>query len=286
MGIFDRIVCGVDGSKAALDALGQARRLLAPGGRLVAVTVCELAVAAQAGWAAGDAAAQLERAAKQAADEVQRELEGLPNAEVRVVRGSPATALLAVVRREGAGLLAVGSHGGSRALGILLGGTTTSLLHVAPCSVLVARSSADSEGFPHSIVVGVDGSDESLLAADAAEELALCSGASLRFIAATGGKPIDLDGLARLRSPEPALARASGAPRRTMIQLPVLEWNARAPLEALLAASAEADLVVLGSRGLHGLAALGSISERVAHRASCSVLVARHAHPPSPPVPS
>jgi nucleotide-binding universal stress UspA family protein len=37
------------------------------------------------------------------------------------------------------------------------------------------------------------------------------------------------------------------------------------------------DLVVIGSRGLHGLKALGSISERVAHQAECSVLVVREA---------
>jgi nucleotide-binding universal stress UspA family protein len=47
------------------------------------------------------------------------------------------------------------------------------------------------------------------------------------------------------------------------------------PVGALLEASEQADLVVLGSRGLHGLRALGSVSERVAHEASCSVLVVR-----------
>ena len=35
------------------------------------------------------------------------------------------------------------------------------------------------------------------------------------------------------------------------------------------------DLIVVGSRGLHGLRALGSVSERVAHGAKASVLVAR-----------
>ena len=47
------------------------------------------------------------------------------------------------------------------------------------------------------------------------------------------------------------------------------------PVAALLAASAESDLLVVGSRGLHGLRALGSVSERIAHRARCSVLVVR-----------
>jgi len=48
-----------------------------------------------------------------------------------------------------------------------------------------------------------------------------------------------------------------------------------APVAALLAAAADADLLVLGSRGLHGLKALGSVSERLAHRAHSSVLVVR-----------
>jgi nucleotide-binding universal stress UspA family protein len=33
------------------------------------------------------------------------------------------------------------------------------------------------------------------------------------------------------------------------------------------------DLVVVGSRGVHGLRALGSVSERVAHQAHCTALV-------------
>jgi nucleotide-binding universal stress UspA family protein len=47
------------------------------------------------------------------------------------------------------------------------------------------------------------------------------------------------------------------------------------PVSTLLEAALRADLLVVGSRGLHGPRALGSVSERVAHRASCSVLVVR-----------
>jgi nucleotide-binding universal stress UspA family protein len=48
-----------------------------------------------------------------------------------------------------------------------------------------------------------------------------------------------------------------------------------APVPALVEAAACADLLVVGSRGLHGLRALGSVSERVAYQAGCSVLVVR-----------
>lgn len=47
------------------------------------------------------------------------------------------------------------------------------------------------------------------------------------------------------------------------------------PVNALVDAAIEADLLVVGSRGLHGIKALGSVSERVAHDAACSVLVVR-----------
>jgi nucleotide-binding universal stress UspA family protein len=62
--------------------------------------------------------------------------------------------------------------------------------------------------------------------------------------------------------------------RRFGAGLRVLTADAH-PAQALVEASREADLLVVGSRGLRGLKALGSVSERVAHEASCSVLVVR-----------
>ncbi len=49
MSIFERIVCGVDGSPAGLEALRQAKRLLAPAGRLLAATVYDPGLAVHAG---------------------------------------------------------------------------------------------------------------------------------------------------------------------------------------------------------------------------------------------
>ena len=49
------------------------------------------------------------------------------------------------------------------------------------------------------------------------------------------------------------------------------------PAEAIVSSAAEleASLVVLGSRGLSGVHALASVSERVGAHAACSVLVMR-----------
>jgi nucleotide-binding universal stress UspA family protein len=77
----------------------------------------------------------------------------------------------------------------------------------------------------------------------------------LRAVTAVGGKAVDLERVHR-RWPS------------------VEEIDAR-PVEALVAATRSADLLVVGSCGLHGVRALRSISERVTYQASCSVLVAR-----------
>ena len=111
---------------------------------------------------------------------------------------------------------------------------------------------------PQRIVVGVDGSPESEVAYGAARDLAERFGSHLRAIVDQGGKAVDLDLVRRI---------TSDGFRETM----------REPVRALVGASGVVDLVVIGSRGLHGLKALGSVSERVAHQAECSVLVVREA---------
>jgi nucleotide-binding universal stress UspA family protein len=77
-------------------------------------------------------------------------------------------------------------------------------------------------------------------------------------------------------SKEAAVADAVAAAiaKRFGAQLERLE-NLRHPVSGLVDAAIEAELLVVGSRGLHGVKALGSVSERVAHEARCSVLVVR-----------
>jgi nucleotide-binding universal stress UspA family protein len=151
-------------------------------------------------------------------------------------------------------LLAVGTHGGGRVAGILLGSVATAMLHDAPCPVLIARPAREDSWYPRSIVVGVDGSPQSLQAAETATALAERFGADLRLLAAEGGQPLEIEGLRHIDE---------------------LEWDRRQPVSALVAASKKADLVIVGGRGLSGVRALGSVSERVGHRAHCSVLVVR-----------
>jgi nucleotide-binding universal stress UspA family protein len=120
--------------------------------------------------------------------------------------------------------------------------------------VLVARKAGDR--FPGRIAVGVDGSPESAVAYATARDLVERFRAELLSVSARGGK---------------------GVAERIEMIAAHHEDSPDKPVDALVAAGADADLVVVGSRGLDGLRSLGSVSERVAHQAGCSVLIVREA---------
>lgn len=251
-GIFDRVVCGVDSTPESLEAVRQGRRLLEADGRLTVVSALELATSAQAGWAASSAAQGLEASARAALDAAKVEA---PDASFRCVEGRADQVLLAQAEKENATAIAVGTHEISRPVGIALGSVGTSILHDASCSVLVARERPADEDFPRSIVVGVDGSSESATAAAAAFHLGKRFGVAVWPVAARDGKGFDIAAVDAI---------ANG----------VLVEDGH-PVDTLIATAGEADLLVVGSRGLHGVRALGSVSERVAHQAPCTVLVVR-----------
>ncbi|MCY7303335.1 MAG: universal stress protein [Thermoleophilia bacterium] len=250
---YHGIVVGVDGSESGFEALRQALLLLPPDGVLHAVTVIDNTAAVHAG-AGSQAVAELNADALRARDEAARMLEGRTRCETHLIHGVPASTLLAVAKREQADLLVVGGHHRSRTAGILLAGTMTTVLHESPCSVLLAIIRRGEVWRPRRIIVGLDGSAYALAALAVADELAGRFDGSVSTVAALGGKLIAREGEWTAR---------------------VSEWPKVHPVDALDDASATADLVVIGSRGLHGVKALGSVGERVAHRARCSVLLVR-----------
>lgn len=250
--IFESVVVGVDGSDAGLDACRLANKLRAPAGRLHAVAVAETAYAVHAGFAAPEWAWRLRAEAQTAVDEVLREFQDDARVQAEVEVGYAAQALLYTARRLDADVIALGAHGLGRTAGIVLGSVATRIIHEAPCSVLIARGEFDAKHFPRNIIVGVDGSDAATEAATVAELLAELTGARVRHVMATGERGV----------PKGQAVRAEQDPQRAV--------------PALLDHSREADLLVVGSRGLHGLASLGSVAERVAHQAKCPVLIVRH----------
>lgn len=239
-GVFERVVCGVDLSRAGRIAAREAARVAAPGGSLLLLSATEgepVTVVAPAGLGYASAHSritdeirdQYRIALLSARQEAQQLCTGT---RIRRVEGGPLPSLLEAIELEQATLAVVGTHETDRLPGILLGSVATHLLHKAPCSVLIVRRGWP-DGGPYRIVVGVDGSPASDAALAAARELSSRLGGEL--------EPLTDD----------------------------------APVRALVALAREDDLIVVGSRGLHGLRALGSVSERVAHRAPCPVLVVR-----------
>ena len=253
--LFSRVLVGIDSSEESREAALQAAVLAE--GQLTLLAVYGVRADFGAGTPIGIPVyydGDLDREA--AEDALSRVREDIAAADPsgKVVRGVVWDALLREAEDEQQTLIAVGSHGVGRIAGITLGAVATNVIHKAPCSVLVARKRSDA--FPRKIVVGVDGSPESAAAYAVAKQLSDRFETELVAVVAHGDQPVERELI------DPLIGRYR-------------EDLPDEPVQALVAAAADADLLVVGSRGLHGLKALGSVSEQVAHRARSSVLIVR-----------
>ena len=140
------------------------------------------------------------------------------------------------------------------------------------------------------IVVGIDGSPGSIAALRFAVEEARFRGAELRVVNAWhippavygsgwAPAPIDLDEYRKLakKALEESIEEA-GAASAGVTVTPILREGQ--PADLLCLEAKNADLIVVGSRGLGGFRGLliGSVSQQVVHHAPCPVVVV-----PSPP---
>ena len=250
MAVFGRVVVGVDGTDWGFEALRQALALapaeIARRGRHGARYKPGGTHRLRGRALGGHAQRGSQRGPRHGRDHPERSC----HSSARVVTGIPLHVLRKARDEADATLLALGARHSSRFLGIMLGDTASELVHDGACSVLLARPQREGTWQPQRIVLGLDGSAPALAALATADELASRVGTTVEVVCATsGGSRVDGAWTDRVDS-----------------------WDAAQPVAALVERSRGADLVV-GSRGLHGLRALGSVSERVAHRAHCSVLV-------------
>jgi nucleotide-binding universal stress UspA family protein len=167
----------------------------------------------------------------------------------------------------GQDLLVVGIHDHSRASGIAMGSIASALVHRSPVPVLVARRPPDGVEFPARILLASDGTPLSDEPTDLVARLAARHGSAVAIVGARDGEAPFRPGLAEhatrimeATGTEPLILDAPGPAHRAA---------------ADAARDFRAALVVTGSRGLRGLSALRSTSERIAHAAPCSVLVVR-----------
>lgn len=256
--VFTRIVVGIDGSQQALEAARQAALLQDVDGRLTLFSVWDVTPVIIGGPTTVtryDFEEELQRTTAEKALLAARDyIAPYTAATGKLVRGTPVAKLLEEIERNEDTLITIGSSGTGRLLGIVEGAVGTEIVHKAPCSVLVARPV--DNGFPRRVVVGVDGSVESAAAYAAAHYISERFSAELHAVVAWGGKGVN----------ERLVATITDGNH---------DDSSEGPADALVAAAKNADLVIVGSRGLHGVRALGSVSERVAHGAPCSTLVVR-----------
>lgn len=200
----------------------------------------------------------------------------------QVVCDLPARAL--VEASEGSDLLVVGARGLGGFRGLLLGSVSQQCLQHATGPVAVVRDHGPGRHHVAKIVVGTDGSDTAHDALAWALETARIHRATVdvvhawAFPYATSGpygtglvETAPLEALA-WRTLQDAIGRADVRGLAAPLTHSLAIGGAA---NALVAAAEDADLVVVGSRGRTGLKAaiLGSVSNSVASRAVCPVVV-------------
>jgi nucleotide-binding universal stress UspA family protein len=276
------VVAGVDGSASAYRAVewaaaeadrrGVALRLV----RAFSWTTADHPT----GWVARYRDEVLEVARRQVARAVRVAADARPDVEAaaRVEIGAPIEVLSAEARR--AQLLVLGDRGLGEVAGLVLGSVAVSLAARGACPVVVVRGErADVDG---PVVVGIDGSPVSEAALAFAFDAAAARGVDLVAVHAWSPTAIDEELAAFVdwdASAEDAVLaeRLAGwgqkypqvAVRRTVVR--------DGAVRALVAASAGAQLVVVGSRGRGNAVGLllGSVSHGVLHDAHCPVAVVR-----------
>jgi nucleotide-binding universal stress UspA family protein len=266
---ISRIVCGIGAGGTGIAAAARAARIAPDDAPIVLVGAADYGAAAMPQPLGGDidmgpmpvgpmaTLEDLEEAVRSELDRAAQALGERGDVATRIEVGALAPALEAAAGEAEGVLLALDAPLEGRVLGIIDGDAGTWLLHESSRPILLARGPEDASEFPRVVVAGVDGSSTSAVAAEAAGEIAALRGAALKLVVARG-RGVDRHAVERMRERLPAHE---------------LVEDSRSPVHALT--DAGADLIVVGSRGLSGLRALGSVSERVAHGAEASVLVAR-----------
>lgn len=282
------VVVGVDGSSSALAAVKWAATecarhrtplrlvhgyvLPAPGYTGIVITSTEIrrAIEEQSDAWLTEAAA----AARSAAPDVEVTTE-------RVCENG--TALLIGESRE-ARLMVLGSQGLGTVTGLLVGSTALALASHGKCPLVVVRGT-EVPGGP--VVVGVDGSPTSEAALAFAFEAASVRGAPLTAVtcwqdfmveSAYTASRFTVDWGQVEEDERRLLAERLAGWQEKYPDVPVTRVVLRdRPVRALMRYGAEAQLVVVGSRGHGGFAGmlLGSTSQALAYNAPCPLAIVR-----------
>ncbi|HEX6711948.1 MAG TPA: universal stress protein [Thermoleophilaceae bacterium] len=263
---FTTIVCGIDGSRAALEGARQAAALAAAEAsvELVAIITDPLDPDARSGIDEATADAALEEASHEVA------VTGAYVVTRKLVSEGRFVWDKLLEAAADADLLVLGRHSRSRPPRIGGAKTTTNILERAQLPVLSSVAPPTGRPFPGRILVGAAGAGHPEHAVALATAIARRSGRDVVLVrAANPDTPLD----GAVGAAVADLREAIGAP----IEVVAEGWPPHVIAE--YAEREHASLVITGSRGKNALGRLRSVSIRVAQAAPCSVLVVPTAEP-------
>jgi nucleotide-binding universal stress UspA family protein len=214
-----------------------------------------------------------------------------PDAEVVVTPAPPVPGILAQARKLGARAMVVGSRGLGAIGRLVLGSVGRAVVREARCSTLVVRGPARA---PRRFLIGVDGSRHARDAVAFVATLPPPRNGQVRLLGvvepirlpSTGLLPAKMRAVVTSEAAEIERDRIAGARRQLAAaeaRLSRAGWRVRIevrtgrPLDELLAAAQDADVLVVGARGVGAMERLllGSVAEGAVSRAPVPVLVVR-----------
>jgi nucleotide-binding universal stress UspA family protein len=184
-------------------------------------------------------------------------------------------------------MVVLGDRGRGGFAGLLLGSVATAVSAHASSPVVVVRGDVSADPRTGPVVVGVDDSPDGRAAVSAAFAEAAARGVGLVAVRAWAppatwhclSRPRHDDAIEEMETAERRLLSdvvepGRGAHPDVTVTLHLPETSAS---DALVSASRDAQLVVVGSRGRGGFRGLllGSVSQQLLHHAHCPVLVVR-----------
>lgn len=261
-GLFSDVLCAVDGRHRSFVAVEQAAILAGPQARMTL-----LAVTAETGSGVYRHAAISPRRAERILERAERiaQESGVSCSGVIEPEGPPTQQVLE--HAAGHDLLALGAPATSWLGGRFLESVADGALDVLAAPVLAARAlPAGARRFPERILLASDGLDGSDELVDWVGRLAGEHGLSVTLLHTIGvesnARPH------RIQEQGNRLQRAIDGACEVRVEV-------GAAAELIIEASKHdgSSLVIMGSRRLGGLKAIGSVSRRVVHKARCSVLL-------------
>jgi nucleotide-binding universal stress UspA family protein len=259
--VFTNILCAVDGTHTSAAAVRMAACMAAPSGHVTFLAVTAQTGSGQYAQAAisPSRAKSILAAAKRVADHA--------GVQSTVIVDSDHPPVEVILKRAcDYDLLVIGAPVGSWLGGLIIGGVTVAALSQFTTPMLVVRQSLDGPLQGRRILVASDGQDGSEEIVKLAGDLGASQRAPVTLLHVIGAESVVRP--TRIEAQAHTLELALPGMSEVCVESGKA-W------EVILQAAQRTDaaIVVLGTRRLRGLRALGSVSRRVVHDAPCSVLL-------------